>query len=439
METPMSKLRLAWTAIWAATHVTQYGMAITSLNGIQDAVTCNLDAGVSGRRGRLSPCIDMPVSHFGLVVSIFTIGGLVGSLASDTVTRRLGRLGTFRLSAQLILIGAALVGLSNTVVQMLIGRVSVGLGCGLASVSVPLFLGEIAPANIKKALGIANQLFIVVGMLVGQSLSFPFAQYGRWRWVFAFSVGLALCQLLGSLWIVVPRAEKQIAEVADAESAPLLDPHQREGRLLSIKDLFTSQDPVIRRGLIVVIVTQLAQQLCGISPVMYFSTRILKPVFNGNSRMIALSIVIFKLPLTALPAIVIERSGTRPILLFSSFAMIIWALFLAYGLNADSGPMAAVGMVSFVAFFSFGLGPVAWVVLSEVMPREATTAAGALGIALNWSMNFVMGSTFLPLQQALSRGKPSGEGNIFYLLAGNCALAFLAIKASYKAYDAVKP
>lgn len=62
------------------------------------------------------------VSHFGLVVSIFTIGGLVGSLASDTVTRRLGRLGTFRLSAQLILIGAALVGLSNTVVQMLIGR-----------------------------------------------------------------------------------------------------------------------------------------------------------------------------------------------------------------------------------------------------------------------------------------------------------------------------
>jgi hypothetical protein len=123
---------------------------------------------------------------------------------------------------------------------------------------------------------------------------------------------------------------------------------------------------------------------------MYFSTRILKPVFNGNSRMIALSIVIFKLPLTALPAIVIERSGTRPILLFSSFAMIIWALFLAYGLNADSGPMAAVGMVSFVAFFSFGLGPVAWVVLSEVMPREATTAAGALGIALNWSMNFVM-------------------------------------------------
>lgn len=125
-------------------------------------------------------------------------------------------------------------------------------------------------------------------------------------------------------------------------------------------------------------------------PVMYFSTRILKPVFNGNSRTIALSIVIFKLPLTALPALVIEKTGTRPILLFSSFMMIIWSLLLAYGLNTDSGPIAAVGMISFVAFFSFGLGPVAWVVLSEVMPSEATTAAGALGIALNWTVNFIM-------------------------------------------------
>ena len=123
---------------------------------------------------------------------------------------------------------------------------------------------------------------------------------------------------------------------------------------------------------------------------MYFSTRILKPVFQANSRSIALGIVLFKLPLTTLPAFIIEKSGTRPILLVSSFMMVIWSLLLAYGLNTDSGPISAVAMVSFVAFFSFGLGPVAWVVLSDVMPKEATTAAGAIGIALNWTMNFVM-------------------------------------------------
>jgi hypothetical protein len=58
----------------------------------------------------------------------------------------------------------------------------------------------------------------------------------------------------------------------------------------------------------VVIVTQLAQQLCGVSPVMYFSTRILTPVFQGNSRYIALGIVMMKLPVTTLPAFLIEVS-----------------------------------------------------------------------------------------------------------------------------------
>jgi hypothetical protein len=90
----MSKLRLAWTAIWAATHVTQYGMAITSLNGIQDAVTCNLDAGVSGRRGRLSPCIDMPVC---LMLRFNSLDGLLAGIALwtrrvDIHNRRVGRL-----------------------------------------------------------------------------------------------------------------------------------------------------------------------------------------------------------------------------------------------------------------------------------------------------------------------------------------------------------
>lgn len=123
---------------------------------------------------------------------------------------------------------------------------------------------------------------------------------------------------------------------------------------------------------------------------MYFSTRILKPVFNGNSRLIALFIVMFKIPLTALPATFIEKSGTRPILLFSSFTMILWAVLLAIGLNIHSATLSAVAMVSYVSFFSCGLGPVSWVVLSEVMPANATTAAGALGIALNWTLNFVM-------------------------------------------------
>ncbi len=89
--------------------------------------------------------------------------------------------------------------------------------------SVPLFLGEIAPANIKKALGIVNQLFIVFGMLIGQSLSFPFARYSQWRWVFTVPIGMALIELVASFAIVEPRKKKDSREILDSEATPLLN------------------------------------------------------------------------------------------------------------------------------------------------------------------------------------------------------------------------
>ncbi|ORY33758.1 putative vacuolar membrane protein [Naematelia encephala] len=434
---PRNAQRTGLTAIWAALHTTQYGMAITGLNGISDAVTCSADSGHIGihsvASGWLKPCVKMTPAQFGLVVSIFTMGGLAGCLLSDLVTRSFGRIGTLRTSALTILIGSIAVGLANSVPSMIFGRILVGVGCGLATVTVPLFLAEIAPPAIKKSLGIMNQLFIVFGMLIAQSLSFPWAKPMVWRYVLAVSIVVAVLQLIGSLF-VKPVVKKTQVRGGDEEAALLPGETVKP---LNIKELLTSKDSKIRRGLLVVVVTQLAQQLCGVSPVMYFSTRILKPVFGGNSKLIAILIIVFKIPLTIVPAFLIERLGSRPILLFSAAVMSLASLLLAYGLNADSGPACVTAVFSFVAAFSVGLGPVTWVVLSEVMPHEATTAAGAIGIGLNWTSNFIMGSSFLPLQQLLSGGKQNGEGNIFYLICGMCVLVFVAMRASYAVYDRV--
>lgn len=124
----------------------------------------------------------------------------------------------------------------------------VGFGAGLATVSVPLFLSEIAPPSIKKSLGIMNQLFIVIGMLLGQSLSIPLTRYGQWRWVFAVSAGLAVLQILGSLAISAPEVKREVRD-AGGEDQPLLEGGEDQVKeVMSIKDLFTSKDQVIRRG-----------------------------------------------------------------------------------------------------------------------------------------------------------------------------------------------
>jgi MFS family permease len=179
--------------------------------------------------------------------------------------------------------------------------VIIGFGCGLATVTVPLYLAEIAPPNIKKSLGIANQFFIVTGILIGQSLSFPFNQETKWRWVLAVGCSIAVLQLLGSMF--VPKVQEVPAEAGD-ETEPLLPSAGKAP--LGILDLFKSSDKAVTRGFALVIITQLAQQLCGISPVMYFSTSILKPIFQDKSKYIALCIVLLKIPITTTPAFLIE-------------------------------------------------------------------------------------------------------------------------------------
>ena len=125
--------------------------------------------------------------------------------------------------------------------------------------------------------------------------------------------------------------------------------------------------------------------------------------------------------------------------------MSVAAVTLAVGINYSVAALSATSIIAFVCAFSMGLGPVTWVVLSEVMPQEARTASGSVGLAVNWTTNFVMvsiwllqgsypdvqGALFLPLQGALSGGKSSGEGNIFFVIAGTCVLSFICIRAGY--------
>lgn len=168
---------------------------------------------------------------------------------------------------------------------------------------------------------------------------------------------------------------------------------------------------------------------------MYFSTSILKPIFQDNSKYIALSIVLLKIPITTTPAFLIERVGSKPILLGSSLCMSVSALLLAIGLNTDSQGLSVFAILSFVAAFSVGLGPVTWVVLPEVMPAPAVTAAGSVGLALNWSLNFAISALFVPVQQYLAGADGQGEGNVFFVFMTLCAMAFVAIWMGYRARE----
>lgn len=193
-------------------------------------------------------------------MSIFTLGGLLGSLAASTTTLRYGQVATLRLSAAMVLAGSTCIGFAGGTSSMLIGRyvssancmiivahlvlsVFVGIGCGLSTVTVPVFVAQLAPPSMKRSLGISNQISIVIGMLAAQSLSFPFAHPDRWRFVFIAPAMLALIQLAGSLLVNNPVVESQEAPEIEA----LLETSQ-EAETLTIKDLFLSREPDVIKG-----------------------------------------------------------------------------------------------------------------------------------------------------------------------------------------------
>lgn len=179
-------------------------------------------------------------AKFGIVVSIFTLGGLTAALGSRVVHARVGNVGTLRSSACAVLVGSILLSIAKSVHAAIIARLIVGLGCGLATTTVPLVLAEIAPANQKRALGILNQLFIVTGVLVGQALSFPLGHAYMWRGVPAVSAVVAIGQLIGSKFVNVDPSTP-----ASAEDEPLLERNvAREP--LTILQLFTTKDTRVR-------------------------------------------------------------------------------------------------------------------------------------------------------------------------------------------------
>jgi len=184
------------------------------------------------------------------------------------------------------------------------------------------------------------------------------------------------------------------------------------------------------------LVTQVVQQLSGVSAVMYFTTSILSPI-SSNSKLLSLGVMCFKIPMTILPALIIERTGPKPLLILPTAFMSLCLVALAAGINTDTPALAILGITAFVAFFSVGLGPVTWVVLATSLPPHARAAASSVALGINWSFNFLVGATFLPLQQWLAAGQRSKEGDVFFVFAATCAIGAWAIRKGYQRLERI--
>jgi sugar porter (SP) family MFS transporter len=303
-------------------------------------------------------------------------------------------------------------------------RIVAGAAIGIASFVAPLYISEIAPVAIRGKLVSINQVALTSGIVISYGIDYAFAGAEAWRWMFALAVIPAAAFGIGLLFIPdSPRWLVARGRIDDAQAVlkRIRGPSEVRSELRSIRESAGQQKaawsellrPLVRPAMIVGVGLAVAQQITGINTVIYYAPTILK--FAGFSSapvaiLASVGVGCVNVALTLVAMQLIDRVGRRPLLLVSlaGMALSLFALGFAFSLpqlSASLGWIAVVSLMVYVGSFAVGLGPVFWLVLSEIYPLRIRGRAMSVGTVANWGANLIVALSFLTLTQVL--GKPA--------------------------------
>lgn len=412
--------------------------------GALAAVLFGYDSGIIGAALLFIPR-DLPLTPLseGAVVSATVFGAMLGALGSGPVADHLGRQRVLLAAGVVFTVGALGAGVASSVTMLVVFRLVLGLAVGIASVLVPLYLAEMAPARDRGVVTSLNQYMIIVGVALAAAVGYGLAFVGSWRWMLLIGVFPAVVLMAGMLVMpdtprsLVRRGHPERARVvlvglrgddalAEAELTEITDLEARlgdtgTGARLSTPRLST---PWVRRLLLLGASLAIFQQVTGINTMVYYApivltgfglsthTALLFGALNGVLNILTIALVV--------RAKIVDRRGRKPVLLAGLVGMSA-SLFAvgaaALALPAHSHALLVIAAVAFVAFtntFSATWGPVLWVVLAEIFPLAIRGSAMAIATLFNWLAAFGVSLSF-PILTALA-----GPGAVFigYAAAG---------------------
>ncbi|KAI3451776.1 hypothetical protein Pfo_008441 [Paulownia fortunei] len=377
----------------------------------------------------------------GWVVSTLLAGATVGSFTGGSLADKFGRTKTFMLDAIPLAVGSFLCATAQSIETMIIGRLLAGIGIGISSAIVPLYISEISPTEIRGTLGSVNQLFICIGILAALVAGLPLAGNPLW-WRTMFGVAVIPSVLLALGMAFSPESPRwlyQQGRTSDAEvSIKRLFGKERVAEVMSDLDaagqgssepeagwfdLFSSRYwKVVSVGAALF----LFQQLAGINAVVYYSTSVFRSA--GITSDVAASALVGAANVfgTTVASSLMDKQGRKSLLLTSFAGMAASMLLLSLSftwkaLAPYSGTLAVVGTVLYVLSFSLGAGPVPALLLPEIFASRIRAKAVALSLGMHWISNFVIGLYFLSVVNKF------GISTVYLGFASVCLLAVMYI------------
>jgi MFS family permease len=413
----------------------------------------------------------------GFAVASFCVGGLFGGLFGGAIQTKFGRKKTIIFNNIGWIIGAVLIGASVSPAMFIIGRICCGLSCGLGSLATPTYVGEVSTIKARGTMGTCNQFAIVIGILLASVIGLPLAYVPLWRINFAIVAIPAIAQFFlmagcvesprylisqnrieearinlqklrpganieqeffeqveGILGTSAAQAVTSTNAAADKsgmkeeqkdgfeQNAKLEDGVVGTGETDQHENMNMIQifiDPVIRKIAITVLMLHVIQQLIGMNAVMYYSTTIFNMSFDADmSKYMAIVTTVVNFVSTIASLILIDRMGRRPLLLIAEAGACIFSVILVIGYVYSIGALLVVAVFGYVISFAIGVGPIPWMVTSEMSPVYASSSVGSAATAMNWAMNFLIGQCFPVIFAKI-------QGYSFAIFAVIAAMAFV--------------
>ena len=372
-----------------------------------------------------------------VIVSGVLAGAAVGALIGGRLADLFGRRRLLIATAIIFAGGAILCALAESAAALVAGRIIVGFAIGLSSSGVPVYISEVAPAEARGWQVSLFQLAITVGILLAYLVDYAFAGIQGWRWMFGLAVVPAAIFGIGMLFL--PESPRWLARRGRADAAramlarirgttaideELLDIEQsatkapESGRL---SDLFARS---IRPALIVGIGLAIFQQITGINTVIYYAPLMIQSagISSASGAILATAgIGAVNVLMTIVSMWLIDRVGRRPLLLVGIAGMAVTLGLLGYVFHASHASagmawVAVASMMAYVASFAISLGPIFWLLISEIYPLKIRNSAEGVAATFNWGANLLVTLTFLTLVEKL------GPSTTFWVY-GICAVA----------------
>ncbi len=386
------------------------------------------------------------------ITALGLIGAVMGALFTGRITDYLGRKKVILASAFVFATGAVWTGFAPSVTQLMISRFYLGLAIGISSFSVPLYISEISPTKIRGTLVSMFQLLITVGILAAYLSDNVFADNNNlecWRPMLWVGVVPALILFIGMFfmpetprWLMSKGREEEAKKVLDR----IEDPEFVDASMAAMKsDIAIDRDqegfrvifkPWLRNALIIAVGIMFFQQFVGINTVIYYSPKIfLAAGFQGAEAAIAASVIVGAVNVffTIVSLFVIDKLGRRKLFFIgvSGIFVALVGMGLGFMLPGAGKWFLVISMLFYIAFFAISLGPLGWLMVTEVFPTKVRGLGASIGSLSNWGFNTLVVWTFFKMANAIGNAKevvvpegtdlsevcPSCVGGVFWIFA----------------------